>query len=736
MTTSSGQSGHSGGSLRVLAVLAVGLLTAVGMICLYIAQPAMLQQLDRKVYDAFLIGRSGGAPSPVPAVVDIDERSLAAYGQWPWPRYLLARLLARLTEHGAAAVALDILLSEPDRSSPAHLRAGLKRDFGLDMGFTHLPPELEDNDALLARTLTESPAILGVFLRFSADSPTTDMLPPATGLAEQTPPGCPSPRERLLPAHSALLPLPAFLRAAPVGVINAAPDADGVIRTVPLVSRLGDRMYANLALRALMRGMGVGTMILRSGPDGLEELRVGPLSVPVTPTGAMYVPFRGPRGGYPYFSAVDVLEGRAPAEEIQGRILFVGSSAAGLQDIRATPFDPVYPGVEVHAAVVDAILSQNFRILPAWTPGAQALAILLAGLLTALACGLARPIVYLPLSAGLAGGAVAGSWHLFGGGVFLSPLYVTLTVAAETLTLLSVRFWQEERQKRVLRRAFSRYVAPEVVARIAERGGDVFAGEEREVTLLFTDVRGFTSLSEKLRPEQVVALLNRYFTPMTACIRDNEGTLDKFIGDAIMAFWNAPLDVADHPARAVRTALRMQELLRELNISLEKEFGVRLAIGAGVHTGAVYVGNMGSEDLLDYTCIGDNVNLASRLEGLCPKYGVGIVVSGDTARQCADDLYFRPLDTIRVKGRTHSVDICTVLRPEEAAARREELDNAATALRAYRQGDFTGAERLFATLRETCPADAALYSLYAQRCRALAASPPANWDGIWTFDSK
>lgn len=736
MTTSARTTPRNGRGLRLLPALTVGLLAAMGIVCLYVWQPAMLQQLDRKIYDAFLVAQHGGMPAPAPAVVDIDERSLAAYGQWPWPRYLTARLISRLTEDGAAAVALDILLSEPDRSSPAHLRAGLRRDFDLNVGFTGLPPKLEDNDALLAETLARAPALLGMFLRFSGNPPSPDSLPPATGVAEQTPPGSPSPRERLLVARDALLPLPVFLRAAPAGVINAAPDADGVIRAVPLVAVLGDKIYANLSLRALMLAMDISTMILRSGPDGLEQIRIGPLSIPVTPAGNMYVAFRGPHGVYPYFSAVDVLEERVSAEEIRGRVLFVGSSAAGLQDIRATPFDPVYPGVETHAAVVDTILSRTFRLVPSWTPGAQVLAILLAGLTAALACGLARPIVYLPLGLGLAGGAVFGSWRLFGQGIFLSPLYVTLTVAAESLVLLFVRFRQEERQKRILRRAFSRYVAPEVVARIAERGSDVFTGEEREVTLLFTDVRGFTSLSEKLRPDQVVALLNRYFTPMTACIRHNDGTLDKFIGDAIMAFWNAPLDVADHPAKAVRTALRMHELLRELNMSLATEFGVRLAIGAGVHTGAVHVGNMGSEELLDYTCIGDNVNLASRLEGLCPKYGVDIIVSGETARRCGKDLYFRPLDTIRVKGKTHPVRICTVLRPEEAAGRQEELAEAETAMAAYQQGDFVAAEQLFAALRETYPDDGILYSLYLRRCRELAASPPVVWDGVWTFDSK
>lgn len=238
--------------------------------------------------------------------------------------------------------------------------------------------------------------------------------------------------------------------------------------------------------------------------------------------------------------------------------MFVGTSAAGLQDIRATPFDAVYPGVEVHAAVVDAILNQDHIVQPDATPGIQALAILLAGLAAALVFSFTRAFIYGPACLLLAGGAIWGSGHLFAQGQFISPLYVVLTILAQGICILPVRFWQEERQKRVLRQAFSRYVAPEVVARIAAREGDIFAGEERDVSVLFTDIRGFTSLSEKLEPQQVVALLNRYFTPMTACVRDSGGTLDKFIGDAIMAFWNAPLDVPDHPRRAVAASVRMQ----------------------------------------------------------------------------------------------------------------------------------------------------------------------------------
>lgn len=721
---------------RAALTLLAGLLVSTLMLALYTAQPALLRQLDQKIYDAFLTSRPASPPSRIPVIVDIDEASLARYGQWPWPRYLVARLLENLTRKGAACVALDILLAEPDRSSPKLLQQQLRRDFGAELELSGLPPQLADNDALLAETLAHSPSVLGMFMQFGQGLPLPAPLPRATGLAEQTPAGAPRPRDTVLRATSALLPLPMFSNAAPVGAINVAPGADGVVREIPLLYGLGENIYANLSLRALMRGLGVQTMILRSGPQGLAEIRVGPYAVPVSPEGLMRVPFKGPRGVYAYYNAADILENRVPRENLEGRVIFVGTSAAGLRDIRATPFDPVYPGVEVHAAVVDAILSHDYIVEPESTPGLQALGILLAGLAAALACSFARAFIYAPVCLLLAAGALGASLQLFAAGQFISPLYIMLTILAQGICILPVRFWQEEKQKRVLRRAFSRYVAPEVVARIAERQGDILAGEEREVTVLFTDVRGFTDLSEKLAPQQVVALLNRYFTPMTACVRDSKGTLDKFIGDAIMAFWNAPLDVPDHARQAVAAAMRMQGLLQELNPLLEAEFGVRLRIGAGLHSGPVYVGNMGSQELLDYTCIGDTVNLASRLEGMCPRYGADIVVSGETAARCGTAFYFRPLDSIRVKGKSRPVGIFSVHAQEEARRRQAEFSAARQALRLYAQGRFAAAGRMFDTLRESAPESKLLYELYSSRCAALGADPPEHWDGIWTFNSK
>ena len=606
-----------------------GAAVILGMAVLYVAQPSLVVRLDLKIYDSLLPLRAAPEPSPVPVIVDLDEASLREYGQWPWPRYLVADLLESLNRYGVAAVGLDIMFAEPDRSSPERLRESLARDRGAALNLDGLPQDLRDFDQLLADSLRHSPAVLGFYARF--DGVDNDLkLPVSVTCIEQSSPGAIPPERSLLSAGSAVPPLPVLRDKAPLGFINVAPDADGVVRKAPLLIRAGGAVYPSLALRSLMLALGRKNLIARSGPYGLESVRVGQLTVPVDAQGAVHIPFIGPSGTYPYVSAGDVLRNTAPPQALQGRIAFVGTSAPGLLDIRAMPFDPVYPGVEIHAAVVDAILAGNAVSVPPWTPAAQILGILASGLAAALAFGFAQPRIYLPVAGALVAAAVMLSRRFFTQGLFLSPLYVVITVAAMGACLVFLRFWQEERQKLILRNAFSRYVSPEIVKRIAKLRGDLFAGEERELSILFTDIRGFTTLSEKLSPQQIVLLLNRYFTHMTALVRARSGTMDKFIGDALMAFWNAPLDVPGHAGLAVETARSMQEKRLALNGELQAEFGVSIRIGAGVHTGPAYVGNMGSAELVNYTLIGDNVNLASRLEGLCPQYGAGVVVSGET----------------------------------------------------------------------------------------------------------
>ncbi len=726
----------------------MGIIICVVMIVLYIWQPAILQQADRQIYDTFLRATGGGEPSPTPALLDLDEKSLEEFGQWPWPRHLVAKLVATLTEYGAAAIGLDIILAEPDNSSVINLQKSFEKHFDIDIPLDNIPKNLHDNDLILASIVAQTPTVLGVYSRFSGETIALPKdLPRNEGIVERIMPDGISPRTHLMTGKGATLPLPELRAVAPIGSLNVAPDPDGIIRSVPLIAQIDGRIIISLSLRSLMRGLGQSTIMLVGGPDGLEAVRVGKYTIPVTPDGRFIVPFRGPRGYYPTFRAADVLNKKVKPEDIAGRVFIVGTSAPGLLDIRATPFDSVYPGAEVHTTVIDAILSNRSIKMPAWIPGAQITATSFVGILSTLIFSLAPAIIYLPILIVLMVSPVWTSWSIFQTGVYISPLYTILTVAALALSLLAVRFWQEARQKRTLRNAFSRYIAPDMVARIVERGEAVLAGEERTVTLMFTDIRGFTTMSEGLTPDQVVGALNRYFTPMTAIIRGSNGTVDKFIGDAIMAFWNAPLDVPRHELHAIKSAMQMQIALTELNKELQEDLGISLRMGVGVHTGKVYGGNMGSAELLDYTCIGDTVNLTSRLEGMCPVYGVGVITSVETATLCKaftqgenalaeeEIPYFLPLDAIRVKGKLEPVEICTPMWYDEKITREQEIKNFIIARQHYIEGNFSKSLEIFTKLSSEFP-DAVLYKLYTERTDELSQNPPEHWDGVWTFTKK
>jgi len=694
-----------------LASALTGFLLTVLMLLLYVAQPPLLIRTDLSVYDLFLPLRAAPAPSPVPVIIDLDEASLAEHGQWPWSRYLVADLLDALTEYGVAAIGMDIMFAEADRTSPERMQEALRRDKQLAVTYSGIPPEFADYDLILARALQRSPAVIGAFASFADD--VGEIPTPATGVIEREKKGAIPWRELIPEAKGAILPLSSLRKEAPPGFINSRIDPDGIVREIPLIVRIGEDIHPSLSLRTLMRGLDVRDLTLEAGPYGLEAVRLGNRpSIPVSQQGMLRIPFIGPRETYPYFSVADVLARRIPQEALEGRVAFVGTSLAGLMDIRAMPYDSAYPGVEIHAAAVDVMLAGNDLGIPSWTPGAQAGIILLAGILSTLAFGFARPRVYLPVLFVLMGAIVLTSRHLFGQGIFLSPLYGLLTVAVLGGSLLLIRFWQEERQKKKLRGIFSRYVSPEVVNQVTRQAEDLMAGEERELSIMFTDIRSFTTLSEKLKPEEVVSLLNYYFSPMTALVRKHSGTLDKFIGDALMAYWNAPLDVADHSRKAVETALAMQEALPLVNERLRADLNLEISIGVGVHTGRAFVGNMGTSDFINYTLIGDSVNLASRLEGLCPVYGVGIAVSGEVKKACGDAFAWQFLDSIRVKGKTQPVDVYLPLRLEEAELRRDELALWEQAREMYAAEDFAAAGALLTTLCNDFP-ERKLYAVFA-----------------------
>jgi adenylate cyclase len=724
-------------------LFSVGVCLTLAVAALYLAQPSWLRFQDLKLYDILTAGNRPRTTSGLPVIVDIDDASLAEYGQWPWPRYRIGLLLARLQKAGVRAVGLDMLFAEPDRTAPSVFTAQLLHDLKVQATVTGLPEALRDYDRVLANVLRSGPFALGYFFEFGGARSGQPPCPlPHPGLTEQGGPGAKPLAQCLIRADSVACPLGTLLAAAQAaGFFNIEPDPDGILRRMPLLLAYGDGVYPGLALATVMEAYGVKNLLVRTTPGGVASLTLqspslGDRVMPLDAAGRLLVDYRGPGGAFPHVRAADILSGRPLPVDLSGKIVFVGTSAAALSDLRATPLDRAMSGVEIHATVADMLVTGDSLYRPDWIPAVELLCLLAAGLAAAALMAVARPLPLLVPFLGLGALAWFGAATLMRRGIYASPLCTLLVLGLVFIVLTFLKFWREEGQKRFIHQAFARYVSPTVVSRIvARRDALTLSGEEQECTILFSDVRGFTTLSENLSPSQVVELLQSYFTPMTRIITDHMGTLDKFIGDAIMAFWNAPVATPGHHGLAVRAALAMQAELARLNVDLVKTFGYPIRTGVGLHCGVVRVGNFGSRDLFNYTVIGDAVNLCSRLEGLTKFYGVPLLVSDSLCDAAGDDLVFQEIDRVRVKGKSEPVTIHTVRTREEHAAREAELNEADAARALYVAGDFSGAAAAYAALGARF--DQRLYAVFAERAAHLAASPPgADWDGVFEHTSK
>jgi adenylate cyclase len=725
-------------------LLLCGVAASLVMAVLYVAQPSILRFLDYKIYDQLLKRQHSTKTSGVPVIVDIDEKSLAALGQWPWPRYRVALLLEKIRMAGALSVGMDIVLAEPDRTSPSMLQRQIKKELMVDVQFQGLPGALMDNDALLANVLKDKPYVLGFYFSFSkaeADQQKQSgdcLIKPAqlAVLAEQ---GAMKPGDALHSAFGTVCPLPVLAGAATAtGFFNATPDPDGILRRVALLIGYKGEIYPSLAMATLMEAAGDRNVLLKMDTQGTTSLRYGGSVIPLDRAGQMLLNYRGGAGMFPYISAVDILENKIAPDALAGKIAFIGTSAAGLKDIRATPFTAVYPGVETHATIVDNILTQDFISVPDYAPAVELFATILAGVAITLLVAWAKAVwIVLPLI-GMALGMWEGSAYLMGHArIYISPLYSYIILAVNFAMLTLLKFWREEKQKKFIHGAFSHYLAPAVIKQIYDSPESLsLQGQEKEVTVMFSDVRGFTTMSEKLTPTQVTDLLHDYLTPMTRVITSNMGTLDKFIGDAIMAFWNAPVDVPDHQRKAVSSALQMLDHLGELNEGFKTKFGLTIKIGIGLHCGKVRVGNMGSADLFDYTLIGDNVNLTSRLEGLTKYYGQKLLVSQAMVEAVGDTYEYLEMDSVRVKGKHEPITIYTAMTHEQAGERAGEISLHREAIALYKSMRFGDAKEYFGRLKEMT-GNEALYDMYMERCDTLTEhSPGEGWDGVYTHTTK
>jgi adenylate cyclase len=727
-----------------LVVLILG-----GATLLRIADPFFVQGLRLIAFDSYqrLAPQKFDPDLPV-RVVDIDEDSLARIGQWPWPRTIMAELLQKLVAQGALVVAFDILFSEPDQTSP---EVAIKRLTAEEAAI--LAPAIagrEGHDAVFAKALGNAPAVLATALTNRAAS---EPLPQKAGFAVAGD----DPRPFLAPFPGATSNLKVLNDAARgLGSINWVPDRDQVIRRVPLLYRVGDRYVPSLVMEALRVVQGASTYVLKASnangettlgqPTGLNHVKVGDLEIPTDADSGIWLQFR-PSNLAAYVPAWKVLAGENDPKDVAGRIMIVGTSAPGLMDLRATPLDAAVPGVEIHVQEIEHLLSGRDLTRPDYALAIEILVMLALG--TALSFVLPR----IPArSSALLGVSViallfVGGWVAYRyGGLLLDPSYpaLALFILVGAATLYVYRL--VELQRGEVRRAFSHYVAPTVVDEIIRHPERLeLGGEVRELTLLFCDVRNFTSISEQLTAHELTHFINTLLTPLSDIILKHRGTIDKYMGDAIMAFWNAPLDDPDHAAHACQAAFEMAGKMGELNALWRKEAEAAgrqhktVAIGLGLNSGNCCVGNLGSVQRFDYSAIGDDVNVASRYEGLSKTYGLTIVVGEPTVARLPDPRVLE-LDLIRVKGRAQPTRIFTML--DALGADRDRADRLRPIhdgmLKSYRGRDWSGAEAAIAACRDLGVAALdAFYDTYLARVATLReAPPPEDWDGAFTATTK
>jgi adenylate cyclase len=722
----------------------VCLVLLIGFAALRIADPAPVEELRVRTFDTFQrIDPRKKAARPV-TIVDIDEKSLAKFGQWPWPRTRIADMVANLTKLGAAAIAFDIMFAEPDRLNP-DIAADTFRN--LDEATRDKLRALPSNDEVLADAMRHSRVVLGE-TGLPEVLTELDKELPVTGLATlgEDP-------------QRFMYEFPGLLRNTPVlekasggrGLLTINPERDGIVRRVPMIMQAQGTTMPSLSFEMLRVVTGTDTIFIKTDVAGIKSLGVKGLQIPTDLNGQLWVHFAHQDTSI-VVSTLDLLEGRAPPEKIKGKLVLVGTSAAGLNDIKTTPVDPAMPGVEIHAQVLESALTRAVLSQPYYGPALEFFAALILGLLVIAFAPAFGPVTLVVVGALFATLLIGTSWYFYTHDRLLIDFtYPLLSTTAIYLTLIFTSFVREQAQRRQIRSAFGQYLSPALVEQLAQSPEKlVLGGEQREMTIMFSDMRGFTSISETYKddPQGLTALMNRFLTPLTNAILDRKGTIDKYMGDAIMAFWNAPLDDKAHQLNACEAALDMLERVDSLNQARQLEaqeagrLFIPLNVGVGLNTGTCVVGNMGSDMRFDYSVFGDSVNLASRLEGQSKEYGFPIIVGSKTALAVKEKFAILELDFIMVKGKKEPEVIYAIAGREDTAqsGRFQRLRNLTIEMLAcYRSRDWDGALAAIERGRRTDDARALelLYNLYEARIRGYREKPPPeDWNGAFALLTK
>lgn len=712
--------------------------------------PHLISDFRAKVFDTYqAIAPRPYQPLPV-YIVDIDDESLAREGQWPWPRTLLARLTENLAASGVAAIAFDILFAEPDRTSPEAIREQWRNQSGFGEALDTLS-RLPAHDTLFANAIADAPGVLGVAFSNNTTTRASRSLAGFAVAGDDIGPYVPR-------FSGAVSNLPILDRVASgYGALNFIPDHDGILRRVPTVLLHDTDLYPSLAAETLRVAQGARTYVIKAagasrqrnfGADtGIVEVRIGNVISPTDAGGNLILYDSGHRPER-YIPAWEILDDDGSGARLEGAIVFIGTSASGLHDFRTTPLEQAMPGVEIHVQMVEQLLLQQFLLRPDWANGTELLYLLVLGLLVIAVTSKTGAAWGMALSLLSVGGAIGFSWFAFSRwGFLLAPVYPGIVILLVFVSASVTSYLRKERERRQIRKAFSQYVSPELVRELEHNQDRLkLGGEMRTMTILFCDIRGFTSISERFSATELTAVINHFLTPMTNLILKRGGTIDKYMGDCIMAFWNAPLPDPNHAHHACGAALAMRSELESINRQFRETLfpddnAPELKIGIGLNTGECCVGNMGSEQRFDYSVLGDSVNLASRLEGQSKTYGVDIVI-GEATEACLSGFATLELDLVRVKGKDRPVTVYALIGDPLAAedsAYVELLSRHREMLDSFRNQDWDMAERHLDDLNPLARHWhlQGLYDLYRARISHFREVPPEpEWDFVTVAETK
>lgn len=709
------------------ASFGIALFLACGLAGVRREAPYYLELLELRAIDFRLQFRGSIPIGDEVVIAGIDEKSVTELGRWPWPRSRLATLISQLTRLGAETIALDIVFAEPQPEDDDELAQAIRRSGKVVLGyFLEFPEDQGGRQASPSPVLTEKhderePPLTSEYNLVRFDTAEAMGKPHLHEAAQVV-------------GNIALI----SAAATHAGFFTVSPDRDGIYRRIPLAIQHQEKILTPLSLEALRVYLHDPQLSIAFGKDG-ARVSLAQNDLSVTAYGELWVNYAGPARTFPHYSVSDLIAGEIAAEKIKGKIVLIGATAKGIYDLRATPFDPRFPGVETHANVINNILHQNFLVRPWWLIPADIGVLLLLGLLLgAILAGL-KGVGGIVLSVSVLSAYFWGSQLFFvQSGVPLSVVYPVLLGFIMYPSVTLFHYMTEEREKRRVRDAFSLYLHPEVARMVSDNPALLhLGGEKRELTVMFTDIRGFTSISETFDPEALVEFLNEYLGAMTDIVFQHDGLLDKYIGDAIMALWGAPFPRPDHAAQACRTALEMIGRLRVLQQDWLRRGLPPLEIGVGVNTGPMVVGNMGSTQRFNYTAMGDHVNLGSRLEGLNKFYGTRILLSEYTRAEIGDEFLLREIDAVRVKGKQQPVTIFELLAYANGDGSVYQFQaEFAEALKAYKARQWDGALQRFSEFLGKHPDDGPA-QIYQERCRLLMADPPPkDWDGVFVMESK